>query len=53
MAQGFIHTVYKNGNWVNEVEGGSEFGGSHSGRRPGRRWPPPRLSHRFPGASIA
>lgn len=30
MADGFVHTVYKNENWVNEIEAGSEFGGSHA-----------------------
>jgi len=30
MADGFVHTVYKKDQWVNEIEGGSEFGGSHS-----------------------
>jgi len=30
MADGFVHTVYKNGQWVNEFESGSEVGGSHS-----------------------
>jgi hypothetical protein len=30
MADGFVHTVWKNENWVNEIEGGSEFGGNHS-----------------------
>jgi len=30
MADGFIHTVYKGERWVNEIEGGDEFGGSHS-----------------------
>lgn len=30
MADGFVHTVYKNDQWVNEIEGGSEVGGSHS-----------------------
>ena len=30
MAEGFIHTVYKDGQWVNEVEGGSAFSGTHS-----------------------
>jgi hypothetical protein len=30
MADGFIHTLYKNGEWINEVEGGSAFGGSHA-----------------------
>jgi hypothetical protein len=29
MADGFIHTVYKDGQWVNEVEGGAELGGPH------------------------
>ena len=28
MADGFVHTVYKNEQWVNEIEGGAEFGGS-------------------------
>ena len=27
MADGFIHTVHKDGQWVNEIEGGAEFGG--------------------------
>lgn len=27
MADGFIHTVFKGGQWVNEVEGGDTFGG--------------------------
>ena len=30
MADGFVHTVYKNGQWANELEGGAEFGGPHS-----------------------
>jgi uncharacterized protein DUF2188 len=30
MADGFVHTVYKNDQWVNETEGGSDFGGPHS-----------------------
>jgi Uncharacterized protein conserved in bacteria (DUF2188) len=30
MARGFIHTVYKNEQWINEVEEGSTFGGPHS-----------------------
>ena len=30
MAQGFIHTVYKNEQWVNEVEGGETIGGVHA-----------------------
>ena len=25
MADGFVHTVYKQGNWLNEIEGGSEI----------------------------
>jgi Uncharacterized protein conserved in bacteria (DUF2188) len=29
MAKGFIHTVYKGEQWINEVEEGSEFGGAH------------------------
>jgi hypothetical protein len=29
MAKGFIHTVYKNGQWFNEVEEGGQFGGAH------------------------
>lgn len=28
MAEGFIHTVHKDGKWINEVEEGSAFGGS-------------------------
>jgi hypothetical protein len=30
MADGFVHTVHKGGNWVNEIEGGAEFGDTHS-----------------------
>ena len=30
MADGFVHTVFKGGQWVNEIEGGSEIGGTHS-----------------------
>ena len=30
MADGFVHTVHKGDNWVNEIEGGSEFGGPHA-----------------------
>jgi len=30
MGNGFIHTVYKDGQWINEVEEGSAFGGAHS-----------------------
>jgi hypothetical protein len=29
MADGFVHTVYKNGQWANEIEGGAVFGGPH------------------------
>ena len=28
MADGFVHTVFKGGQWVNEIEGGDVFGGS-------------------------
>jgi uncharacterized protein DUF2188 len=30
MAEGFIHTVFKDGQWVNEVEGGETIGGVHA-----------------------
>jgi Mn-containing catalase len=30
MADGFVHTVHKGGEWLNEIEGGAEFGGTHS-----------------------
>ena len=30
MAEGFVRTVHKGGQWVNEIEGGAEFGGTHS-----------------------
>jgi Uncharacterized protein conserved in bacteria (DUF2188) len=30
MADGFVRTVYKNDQWVNEIEGGSSFGGTHA-----------------------
>jgi len=30
MADGFVHIVHEGGDWVNENEGGAEFGGSHS-----------------------
>jgi Uncharacterized protein conserved in bacteria (DUF2188) len=30
MADGFVHTVHKGGQWVNEIESGAEFGGTHS-----------------------
>lgn len=29
MAKGFIHTVFKDGQWINEVEEGDAFGGAH------------------------
>ena len=29
MAKGFIHTVYKNDQWTNELEEGNAFGGNH------------------------
>jgi hypothetical protein len=29
MAKGFIHTVHRDGAWINEVEGGSELRGKH------------------------
>lgn len=29
MADGFVHTVYKNDQWINEIEGGPQFGGAH------------------------
>lgn len=30
MAAGFVHTVFKNGQWVNEVEGGEELGSGYA-----------------------
>jgi len=30
MAKGFIHTVYKGGQWINEVEEGEQIGGVHA-----------------------
>jgi uncharacterized protein DUF2188 len=33
MADGFIHTVLKDGHWVNEIEGGAEFGGVHATKK--------------------
>jgi len=30
MADGFVHTVFKDGQWVNKIEGGADFGGPHS-----------------------
>ena len=32
MADGFIHTVFKGGQWVNEVEGGDTFGGGYANK---------------------
>jgi hypothetical protein len=32
MADGFVHTVFRNDHWVNQIEGGSAFGGSHSSK---------------------
>jgi len=29
MADGYVHTVYKNGSWINEIEGGSAVPGTH------------------------
>jgi uncharacterized damage-inducible protein DinB len=29
MADGFVHTVYKDGAWLNEIEGGSELSGAY------------------------
>jgi hypothetical protein len=30
MADGFVHTVYKNEQWINEVEGDGQIGESHA-----------------------
>jgi hypothetical protein len=30
VADGYIHTVYKSDEWINEVEGGGAFGGAHA-----------------------
>jgi hypothetical protein len=30
MADGFVHTLFKDDQWINEVEGGAQFGGAHS-----------------------
>jgi hypothetical protein len=30
MAKGFIHTVYRDGKWINQVEEGNELGGAHA-----------------------
>ncbi len=32
MADGFVHTVFKDGMWVNQVEGGGTVGGSYPSR---------------------
>ncbi len=32
MADGFIHTVFKDGQWVNELEGGAAFGGGYANK---------------------
>lgn len=29
MADGFVHTVYKDGKWINEIEGGGTVGASY------------------------
>jgi hypothetical protein len=35
MADGFVHTVYKDGQWVNEIEGGEQIGGVHATKEEG------------------
>jgi hypothetical protein len=30
VAEGFVHTVPKDGRWVNEIEGGETLGGIHA-----------------------
>jgi hypothetical protein len=30
MANGFVHTLYKDNEWINEIEGAAQFGGTHS-----------------------
>jgi hypothetical protein len=30
VARGFIHTVFKDNQWINEVEEGNAFGGAHA-----------------------
>jgi hypothetical protein len=32
MADGFVHTVFKGQQWVNEIEGGDVFGATHSSK---------------------
>jgi hypothetical protein len=34
LADGFVHTVYKVDRWVNEIEGGAEFGAKHMTKDP-------------------
>jgi hypothetical protein len=37
MADGFVHTVFKSDQWVNEIEGGDPLGGTHATKtRPSR-----------------
>lgn len=33
MAQSFVHTVYKDAKWINEIEDGNELGGAHAATR--------------------
>jgi Uncharacterized protein conserved in bacteria (DUF2188) len=30
MADGFVHTVHKGDQWINEIEGGKQVGGVHA-----------------------
>jgi Uncharacterized protein conserved in bacteria (DUF2188) len=30
MADGFVHTVFKDGQWINEIEGGKKFGAGYA-----------------------
>jgi len=32
MADGFVHTVFKGGQWINEVEGGDPLGGGYANK---------------------
>lgn len=32
MADGFVHTVYKNDQWVNEIESGPQIGAAHASK---------------------
>jgi hypothetical protein len=32
MAEGFVHTVHKGGQWVNEIENRAQVGGAHSSK---------------------